>query len=55
MKSSTHYNNRVKQAIDLLSEESSCRSVCHEHFQDRPMPSSAELREIVELLRGILD
>ncbi len=54
MKSSTHYNNRVKQAIDLLSEESSCRSVCHEHFQDRPMPSSAELREIVELLREIL-
>ncbi|MBP8848942.1 MAG: serine acetyltransferase [Breznakibacter sp.] len=54
MKSKKNYSERVKNAIAILSQESSCRSVCHEHFQDRPMPNSAELKEIVDLLREIL-
>ncbi len=54
MKNQKQYSDRVKQAIKTLSEESLCKSVCHEHYQDRPMPSTSELREIVDLLREIL-
>lgn len=54
MNKQNEYSQRVKNTILSLSEEGSYRSVCHEHFQDRPMPSASELKEIVDLLREIL-
>lgn len=48
------YSDKVKTAIASLSEEGSYRSVCHQHFQDRPMPSIQLLEEIVRLAREIL-
>lgn len=54
MKNYKVYSNKVTEAIRALSEEGSFRSVCHQHFQDRPMPNIHELEEIVGLLREII-
>ncbi len=54
MKNYKIYSDKVRNSISALSDEGSFRSVCHQHFQDRPMPSSQILETIVGLLREIL-
>jgi serine O-acetyltransferase len=49
-----HYPAELKKTIEELACESSYRSVCHQHDSDRPMPSSIELRVLVDLLREIV-
>jgi serine O-acetyltransferase len=48
------YPHALKKTIDELANESSYRSVCHRHLHNQPMPSTQQLKEIVDLLREIL-
>lgn len=48
------YPQALKKTIDELANESSYRSVCHRHLHNQPMPSTQQLKEIVDLLREII-
>ncbi|MBN2743433.1 MAG: serine acetyltransferase [Marinilabiliaceae bacterium] len=48
------YPKELKKAIDELANESSYQSVCHRHLHNQPMPSTQQLKEIVDLLREII-
>ncbi len=47
-------DNRIKNAIDQLSQPESYKLVCHEHMKGEPMPSNKNIIRIIELVREIL-
>jgi len=48
------FDNRLKNAIDQLSQPESYKMVCHEHMKGEPMPSNKNIIRIIELVREIL-
>ncbi|MBK3518037.1 serine O-acetyltransferase [Carboxylicivirga marina] len=50
----TNHFERIKSAIEELSQEQSYKSVCHPHFKDHKMPSLQALEKIVSLSREII-
>jgi serine O-acetyltransferase len=54
MNEKTKYSDRITLAIEQLSTYESFKSVCHQHRDGQPMPSTKVLDEVVVLTRSIL-
>lgn len=54
MNEKTKYSDRITLAIERLSTYESFKSVCHQHRDGQPIPSTKVLDEIVVLTRSIL-
>lgn len=54
MKTDSQMENKLRQAVDVLSDPQTFSQVCHEHRLGEPLPSIARLEKIVGLIREIL-